>query len=192
LGIAPGDDGPRTRTVPDLLLDAVDAYARGAFDEAYDLVQAPAAATEHAIPRVRANALLLAAAVSLARDRKTTAVDFFERGHAILTQEGLSTPYRTLPEEMVTFFSEATGRPVAVERGVEPAPVPMALGTLTVRERELLAFLTTKATLVDIAAAVHLSPNSVKNTAQRLYRKLGVNSRKQVAEIAHRAGITGP
>ncbi|WP_420367202.1 LuxR C-terminal-related transcriptional regulator [Curtobacterium sp. L1-20] len=190
LGIAPGDDGPRVRTAPDLLLDAVDAFARGDLEAAANLVQGPAAATEDAIPRVRANALLVSAAVQLGLGHESAAVDSFERAHTLLTEEGMTTPYRALPQEMVAFFTEATGRPVAVERGVEPTPVPIALGTLTPRERELLGFLTTKAKFAEIGAELHLSPNSVRTAAQRLYRKLGVNSRKQAAEIAHRAGIS--
>ncbi|MGN8051218.1 response regulator transcription factor [Curtobacterium sp. 22159] len=189
LGIRPGDDGPRSTTTADLLLDAVDAFSRGDFERASELVREPAAATDHAIPRVRANALLLAAAVSRALDRPALAVELFERGHAILEREQLTTPYRTLPQEMVPFFAEATGRPIAVERGVEPTPVPMALGTLTPRERELLALLGTKAKFADIGAQLYLSPNSVKTAAQRLYRKLGVNSRGEAAEIALRAGL---
>jgi DNA-binding CsgD family transcriptional regulator len=190
LGITPGDDGPRMRTPPDALLDAVDAFARGAFDDAYALVQEPTAATEHAVPRVRANALFLAAAVSVALGRKPAAIEFFESGHAILEQEGLTTPYRTLPQETVPFFTDATGRPIAVERGMERAPVPMALGALSPRERELLASLNTTATFAEIARELHLTPNTVKTAAQRLYRKLEVNSRQQAADIAQRAGIT--
>jgi len=189
LGIAPANDGPRVRTAPDLLLDAVDAFSRGDLELAADLVQEPAAATDGAIPRVRANALVVSAAVQLGLGRENAAVNAFERAHTLLTAEGMTTPYRALPQEMVPFFTDATGRPVAVERGVEPAPVPITLGTLTPRERELLVFLTTRAKFAEIGAEIHLSPNSVRTAAQRLYRKLGVNSRKQAAEIAHRAGV---
>jgi two-component system response regulator DesR len=56
---------------------------------------------------------------------------------------------------------------------------------LSDREREILSLLGTGATNREIAAHLHLGPDSVKKTATGLYRKLGVRNR---TEAARRAG----
>jgi two-component system response regulator DesR len=56
---------------------------------------------------------------------------------------------------------------------------------LSDREREILTLLGTGATNREIAAHLHLGPDSVKKTATGLYRKLGVRNR---TEAARRAG----
>ncbi len=65
-------------------------------------------------------------------------------------------------------------------------PSPIAAATeLSDREREILTLLGTGATNREIAAHLHLGPDSVKKTATGLYRKLGVRNR---TEAARRAG----
>jgi two-component system response regulator DesR len=68
-----------------------------------------------------------------------------------------------------------------------PAPTPFAGGLeLTDREREILVLLGTGATNREIAAHLHLGPDSVKKSATALYRKLGVRNRTEAA----RRGVT--
>jgi DNA-binding NarL/FixJ family response regulator len=95
-----------------------------------------------------------------------------------------------LPPDVLDYFSAATGRTITAEAGGEPAIIGMALSSLTPRERQILALLTTASPAKDIAAALFISPNTVKATTQRLYRKLNVTSRREAADIARRAGIT--
>lgn len=76
---------------------------------------------------------------------------------------------------------------------VVQAPAPTQSddpAALSEREREILALLSTGATNREIAARLHLGPDSVKKAATALYRKLGVRNR---TEAAQRAGtFLGP
>jgi len=55
---------------------------------------------------------------------------------------------------------------------------------LTDRERRVLAHLATGQTVPQIASALFVSPNTVKTQVRSLYRKLGIASRKEAAEVA--------
>jgi DNA-binding NarL/FixJ family response regulator len=63
---------------------------------------------------------------------------------------------------------------------------PSAAGgpDLSDREREILVLLGTGATNREIAARLHLGPDSVKKSATALYRKLGVRNRTEAAQRA--------
>lgn len=52
---------------------------------------------------------------------------------------------------------------------------------LSQREQEILAWLCRGESNVDIAAALDISPHTVKNHLQRIFRKIGVNNRTQAA-----------
>jgi DNA-binding CsgD family transcriptional regulator len=52
---------------------------------------------------------------------------------------------------------------------------------LSRREEEILACLCRGATNIDIAATLGVSPHTVKNHLQRIFRKIGVNNRTQAA-----------
>jgi DNA-binding NarL/FixJ family response regulator len=70
---------------------------------------------------------------------------------------------------------------------VEVAVVAPAAATgpdLTDREREILLLLGTGKTNREIAARLHLGPDSVKKSATALYRKLGVRNRTEAAQRA--------
>ncbi|HEY2715718.1 MAG TPA: response regulator transcription factor [Solirubrobacterales bacterium] len=69
---------------------------------------------------------------------------------------------------------------------VVPGPAPAAedpIG-LSDRDREILALISTGATNREIAARLHLGPDSVKKAATALYRKLGVRNRTEAAQRA--------
>jgi DNA-binding NarL/FixJ family response regulator len=55
---------------------------------------------------------------------------------------------------------------------------------LSAREHDVLLLLTTGATNREIAAALHLSSETVKKHAAALYRKLGVRNRTEAAQLA--------
>jgi two-component system response regulator DesR len=75
-----------------------------------------------------------------------------------------------------------TGEPV--DAGPAPATGDDLLGGLNEREREILGLLSTGATNREIAARLHLGPDSVKKSATALYRKLGVRNRTEAAQRA--------
>jgi DNA-binding NarL/FixJ family response regulator/DNA-binding SARP family transcriptional activator len=57
-------------------------------------------------------------------------------------------------------------------------------GLLTAREEQIAALAATGAANSDIAAALSLSPRTVENHLSRIYRKLGIASRAQLARMA--------
>jgi DNA-binding NarL/FixJ family response regulator len=68
---------------------------------------------------------------------------------------------------------------------LSPATPAIAAGPdLSDREREILVLLGTGATNREIAARLHLGPDSVKKSATALYRKLGVRNRTEAAQRA--------
>jgi two-component system response regulator DesR len=68
---------------------------------------------------------------------------------------------------------------------LEPAIAsPAGALELSDREREILVLLGTGATNREIAARLHVGPDSVKKSATVLYRKLGVRNRTEAAQRA--------
>jgi LuxR family maltose regulon positive regulatory protein len=61
--------------------------------------------------------------------------------------------------------------------------------TLTDRERDVLRFLSSRLTLREIASELYVSLNTLKFHLKVIYRKLGVNSRADAAEIARQMSI---
>jgi DNA-binding NarL/FixJ family response regulator len=59
------------------------------------------------------------------------------------------------------------------------------LGELTQREREILSFLLDRRTNQQIATALHISPNTVKNHVQAVLRKLGLHRRTDLSQDPH-------
>lgn len=64
-----------------------------------------------------------------------------------------------------------------------------AAGQLTVAELRILRQLPGHLSFPQIAAAVHLSPNTVKTHVRSIYAKFGVSSRRDAIEHARRAGL---
>jgi two-component system response regulator DesR len=71
----------------------------------------------------------------------------------------------------------------------EPEPAPLAQLVLTGREREVLERVADGATNREIAAALHLSPHTVKEHTSALYRKLEVRNRAEAVQRAQRLGL---
>ena len=66
-------------------------------------------------------------------------------------------------------------------RGTPPPQEPGHWLDLSAREREILDWLRRGKTNIDIAAALDISPFTVKNHVQRIFRKLAVCNRTQAA-----------
>lgn len=54
---------------------------------------------------------------------------------------------------------------------------------LTTRELEVLEYLRTPMTVQEIAAALFISPNTLKTHCRSLYRKLGVDNRRDAVRV---------
>ena len=72
---------------------------------------------------------------------------------------------------------------------VEPVAAPRAVPPLTDREVDILTCLPTRLSIEDIAARLHISPNTVKTHLKNLYRKLGATSRNQAIAKAVEADL---
>ncbi|RWZ52876.1 LuxR family transcriptional regulator [Labedella phragmitis] len=180
-----GVDEREWTTPGDAALNAIAAYRRGAFHAVIDM-------TQHAIgpeasPRIRAAALLLHAAAAAGLNRSSAASEHFERARAIIDREGLFRTYDLIDVDALEDLAGSRGVPVSasVVGGGEAA----LLSTLSKREQEVLVQLVSDRSLAVIAGDLFVSPNTLKTTVRRLYRKLGVNSRQEAADIAHRAGL---
>lgn len=86
----------------------------------------------------------------------------------------------------------AIRRAVAGERVVAPALAMAALldgaNPLTAREREVMLASREQATVADIAAALHLSPGTVRNHLSAAMTKLGAQNRAEAVRRADRKG----
>jgi two-component system response regulator DesR len=70
-------------------------------------------------------------------------------------------------------------------KAAQPAPL------LTDREREVLDLIAAGATNREIAQRLYLSPDTVKEHASGLYRKLHARNRAEAVQRAQRIGLLG-
>ena len=80
--------------------------------------------------------------------------------------------------------------------GTPSAPGPVGAGdpvaSLTARERDVLRLLAGRLTVREIADELYVSPNTLKFHLKTIYRKLGVGSRAEAAEVARRLAAVQP
>lgn len=88
------------------------------------------------------------------------------------------------PEVTRRVIQQFSTRP---ERAADPHP---ALGSLTAREREMVAWVATGASNEEIAARLVLSPATVRTHVGRAMLKLGARDRAQLVVFAIRSGLT--
>ena len=69
---------------------------------------------------------------------------------------------------------------------VEVGVADGAVGSLTARERDVLRLLAGRLTVREIASELYVSPNTLKFHLKTIYRKLGVGSRAEAADVARR------
>ena len=89
-------------------------------------------------------------------------------------------------------LAHAIRRAAAGERVVDPGLAAAALSQgespLTAREHEVLAASRQYATIADIAAAVYLSPGTVRNHLSSVMRKLDARNRAEAVRVAEEKG----
>jgi DNA-binding NarL/FixJ family response regulator len=73
-----------------------------------------------------------------------------------------------------------------------PRTAPAELSGLTDREREILVLIARGRSNAEIAAALAVSPSTVKNHVTSLFAKLGVRDRAQAVIIAYEAALVHP
>jgi len=70
--------------------------------------------------------------------------------------------------------------------------VTMGASSLTTAELRILPLLATHLSFREIGGRLYVSRHTVKSQALSVYRKLGVSSRSEAIERAHRLGVLGP
>jgi DNA-binding CsgD family transcriptional regulator len=153
---------------------------------------APAMSAEHST-RMRIAACLLTAAARLSLGREAAAAEAFIGAHALIEDEQFLNSYSILASEHLVALAALTNLDLhltyAHPRSGRPTTNSSALASLTRRERQVLIHLASDHSLRVIAETMFISPNTVKGLTSGLYRKLGVHSRREAADIAHTAGL---
>ena len=124
----------------------------------------------------------------------------FDRGLAAIARSGSRAPLRLIPPgTLAGLTARALTRPHGAEverilgriaeatQGIETAIEP-----LSHRELLVLAEVEKGSTVAGIAAALFISPNTVKTHLRRLYRKLGVATRADAIRKARSLGLGRP
>lgn len=121
--------------------------------------------------------------------REQTLAVTLEELSATLGVSGVRTPLVFLPERSRQWLAGEVGVPIPPEAtGLFPSSVT-ASPTLSRREEQVLAAMAVGYSREDIAAALHVSPNTVKTQVRSIYRKLSVNSREAALIQASEFGL---
>ena len=104
---------------------------------------------------------------------KNSDSDYIKRLQQAYRKEGIDTPVE----------------PVAVSETNTGVKV---LGLLTNREQEILELFSQRLSNQEIADSLYIAPSTVKRHTANIYRKLDVNSRREVVSKAAGMGIISP
>lgn len=142
----------------------------------------------HLAPKVSAPALVLHASgdavIPFEQGRQVAAlipgarfVPLDSKNHVLLANE---PAWPRFLEEMHAFL--------AADEAV-PARAPQLPPDLTARERDILELIARGLSNAEIGARLVISPKTVRNHVNRVYSKLGVDSRAQAIVLARKAGL---
>jgi len=133
----------------------------------------------YALPVVSVQALLELARVYIAFTDREGARAVLRQAHDVLQQR---PDLGALPDE-----ADELRVTVDTMRGVT-----MGASSLTTAELRILPLLATHLSFREIGGRLYVSRHTVKSQALSVYRKLGVSSRSEAIERAHRLGVLGP
>ncbi|KRB78681.1 hypothetical protein ASE01_05405 [Nocardioides sp. Root190] len=149
--------------------------------------------------RSRAATLTLGGAVALRSHRPEVAAALLDRVLALVGPTGGRAHLMYLPAEDIAALRElaATQGDDALRTYLAGTVPPcivtdIAAASLTPQERAVIVALSRHPTRATAAAALHVTENTVKTHLQRIYRKLGVNSRDAVIEKAIELDLLAP
>ncbi len=137
---------------------------------------------------------LVVTALCERRDGGTaSAHKLLEEALALGARQALLRPFKQPDQELSALLAEHADlgtdhEPfLAKAMTLQRAATSTAIVPLSAREREVLGLLQTRLTATDIAAQLHISPNTLKTHVKAIYRKLGVQGRREAVQLA-RAG----
>lgn len=150
---------------------------------------------DHA-PRTLVDVRLMRAAIDMERGETAVADLAFERALVALARTGARSPLRMVPPGTLgALAARAAARPTSPEVASVLAEIAASgddsarVAPLTPPELLVLAEVEKGSTVAAIAAALYLSPNTVKTHLRRLYRKLGVSTRSEAIRKAKSLGL---
>lgn len=151
---------------------------------------------EHS-PHTRIEVRLLRAAIEFERGNFATSDAEMDRALATMARTGIRTPLRVvLPGTLSGLTARALQRPQHADiarflGGVAQttAGSHRLIEALSHRELLVLAEVEKGSTVGEIAAALYISPNTVKTHLRRLYRKLGLTTRNEAIRKAKALGL---
>ncbi|KAM9865193.1 HTH-type transcriptional regulator MalT [Leucobacter aridicollis] len=184
------------KSIPTTLVLAAELYRRlGHHDQVMAMLGG--ITKQEVVSYTYVSAQFTQAAVAWSRRERATAHQRLERSLSVASREGIVTPFVDLDDigrELLTQHSSwgtefeafiAARLAYRVPNGEQDSPAPSELSR---REREIFSFLATTMTAEEIAAELHVSVNTVRSHQRSIYRKLGVNTRRDAVRAHKLAG----
>ncbi|MFF8818160.1 LuxR C-terminal-related transcriptional regulator [Leucobacter sp. NPDC015123] len=181
------------QSIPTTLVLAAELYRRlGKHDQVMAMLGG--ITKQEVVSYTYASAQFTQAAVAWSRRDRATAHQRLERSLAVAAREGIIAPFVDLDDigrELLTEHSSwgtefesfiAARLAYRPSGGTQDSPAP---SQLSLREREIFSYLATTMTAEEIAAELHVSVNTVRSHQRSIYRKLGVNTRREAVR-AHK------
>lgn len=143
---------------------------------------------------VKASALVTAAVIAHLQGQRSLAHQYLESALAAAVPEGIARPFvadadddslqELLTEHAVWGTSHEGFLAVQISSGDVGTSRHHHVGaSLSPRERDIFGYLRTTMTADEIAAALHVSVNTVRTHQRAIYRKLGVSSRREAVKV---------
>lgn len=158
-------------------------------DPAQALVELSSAADREP-PVQAAERSLLRAVAHAALGHREDAATHADDGLAAARGLGLRLPASSLPDaRFAPVVALATVEAPDAPLGVPVQSRPPQAEALSPRERVVLSRLPRHGSVAELAAALHVSPNTVKTQLRSIYRKLGVDNRANAVQRAAHLGL---
>ena len=146
-------------------------------------------------PRIVTTALVVSAMSELRLDDLPRALDDFRSAAGVATTHEVYSAFVMISRgDLRDLFDADPGvlssemRERMLSRG-RVSVAGDALARLTPREAAVVAAVLSTESVADAAAALFVSPNTVKSQLRSIYAKLGINNRQQLAALTRRPGL---
>jgi LuxR family maltose regulon positive regulatory protein len=143
-------------------------------------------------PRIRTESLVVRAAALLRLGQDASAVASFRLAVETASTHGLRASLAVVPRADLSALAASAGIPMAdliTSHVLLPPATSDTRGRLSHQQLAVLRALAEHEQVSDVAAALALSPNTVKTHLQAAYRRLGVSDRGAAIEEAARRGL---
>lgn len=187
--------GMKADAVPELLLPLARAQLYGGQSKKAARLALRAAHSSRTWHGDQLEALFIAAEAQLREGAQRGAAATFLQAHALATRRQNWRAYLTIPTTSLRTLLAAIGAalPDAADARIRAArpfyPESESIAELSGRESVVLGALADGGSTAAIAAALSVSPNTVKSQIASIYAKLGVRDRAAALVVAERRGL---